>query len=152
PLAELSTSNTKVIHNGNEYPYAQFAELAATMPVPEAGTVQLKDPSQFVLLGKRYTGVDNIDIVQGNPLFGADVRLDNMAYAVFAKCPQIGGKPVSFNADHIKSLPGVIDAFIVEQQGNPIAFTTDGGTHFGGVAIVGRSTWAAMKARMELDV
>lgn len=152
PQEELRTRNTHVVHDGSEYPYGQFAELAATMEVPEAENLQLKDQSEFTLLGKRYTGVDNRDIVQGNPLFGADIRLPDMAYATYTKCPQIGGKPVSFNEEHVKSLPGVVDAFMIEPSGDAKMFSTDNGAMFGGVAIVANSTWAAIKARRELDV
>lgn len=152
PQEELSTSNTKVIHNGTEYPYGDFAELAATMPIPAPDTLTLKEQSQFSLLGKRYSGVDNMDIVQGKPLFGADVRLPNMVYATYTRCPNIGGKPVSFNEDHIKSLPGVIDAFMLDQFRDPIVFATSGGAMFAGVAIVAESTWAAIKAKRELQV
>lgn len=152
PVEELSTSKTKVIHNGTEYPYADFAELAATMPIPEPQELQLKDQSDFVLLGKRHTGVDNHDIVTGQPLFGADIQMDDMIYASFTKCPQIGGKPVSFNEAHIKGLPGVIDAFILEQNLDPKPFSTGDGSMFGGVAVVATSTWAAIKAKRELEV
>lgn len=152
PVSELSTREGKVIHGGNEYGYGEFAELAATMPVPEAGTLTLKDPSQFTLLGRRFTGVDNPAIVRGQGLFGIDQRLPGMVYASFARCPRIGGSAVSFNEERIKSLPGVIDAFIVEPFGDAKFFSTNNGAHFGGVAIIGRSTWATIKARRELVV
>src|SRR5690606_25641104 len=115
PVAELSTADTKVLHaaSGREWGYGEFAELAATMPVPEADTLTLKEQSQFKLLGRRWTGVDNQAIVTGKPLFGADVRLPGMLYASFTKSPQIAGKPRSFNEAHIKAMPGVVDAFIV---------------------------------------
>src|SRR5690606_22837515 len=95
---------------------------------------------------------DNHDIVTGKPLFGADVQLPNMVYATYTKSPQIGGVPVSFNEAHIKGMPGVVDAFIVEPFGDARMFPTNGGPHFGGVAIVATSTWAAIKAKRELDV
>lgn len=152
PLEELSTRNTHVVHNGTEYPYGQFAELAATMPVPDVQSLQLKEQSEFTLLGKRYTGVDNRDIVEGKPLFGADIRLPNMVYATYTRCPQIGGKPRRFNEEYIKSLPGVLDAFMLDSFADARMFSTDSGGMFAGVAIVANSTWTAMKARRELEV
>jgi len=154
PLAELSTADTKVLHaaSGREWRYGEFAELAATMAVPEATTLTLKTQDQFKLLGRRFTGVDNHAIVTGKPLFGADTILPNMVYASYSKCPQIGGTAVSFNEAHIKSLPGVIDAFIVEPFGDAKAFPTGTGAMFGGVAIVANSTWGAIKAKRELQV
>lgn len=154
PVAELSTADTKVLHaaSGREWGYGEFAELAATMPVPDAATLTLKEQSQFKLLGRRWTGVDNQAIVTGKPLFGADVRLPGMLYATFTKSPQIAGKPRSFNEAHIKAMPGVVDAFIVEPFLDARFFNANSGTHFGGVAIVAENTWAAIKAKRELVV
>ena len=154
PVTELSTSESKVIHSasGREFGYGEFAEIAATMPVPEAQSLKLKDQSEFTLLGKRYTGVDNIDLVQGKPLFGIDQIRPNMAYATYTKCPSIGGTVTSFNESHIKSLPGVLNAFVIEPQGDALAFSTEAAHIFGGVAIVATSTWAAIKAKRELEV
>ena len=154
PVAELTTADTKVLHaaSNREWSYGEFAELAATMPVPDVATLTLKDQSQFKLLGRRFTGVDNIAIVTGKPLFGADTVLPDMAYATYTKCPQIAGKAVSFNEAHIKSLPGVIDAFIIDPFLDARFFSANNGAHFGGVAIVASNTWTAIKAKRELEV
>jgi len=154
PIAELRTSESKVIHvpTGEEYGYGEFAELAATMPVPDMGMISLKDPSEFTILGKRYSGVENQKVVTGAPLFGIDQKLPGMAYATYTKSPAIGGTASSFNEAHIKSLNGVIDAFIVDPVGSLFIPGLDGQGYLGGVAIVANSTWAAMKAKQELEV
>ena len=154
PVAELSTANTKVLHasSGREWPYSEFAERAATMPVPELGSLTLKTQDQFTLLGQRVTGVDNVKIVTGQPLFGADTILPDMLYATYTKSPQIAGKAVSFNEAHIKSLPGVVDAFIIDPFLDARFFNANSGTHFGGVAVVASNTWAAIRAKRELEV
>jgi isoquinoline 1-oxidoreductase beta subunit len=89
--------------------------------------------------------VDNGAIVRGSRLFGIDVKLPGMLYAVFPKCPVFGGKVASANLEALKRLPGVRDAFVVE-----------GGTALdgllGGVAIIGESWWAAESARRKLEV
>ncbi len=65
-------------------------------------------------------GVDNAKIVTGQPLFGIDVALPGMLYAVFQKCPVFGGTVKSANVDAVKALPGVRDAFIVRaSEANP---------------------------------
>lgn len=154
PITELRTSQSKVIHTttGNEYPYGEFAELAATMPIPELESLTLKNPAEFSLLGKRYSGVDNRAIVTGQSLFGIDQVRPDMAYATLTRSPAIGGTVTSFNEAHIKSLNGVIDAFIVEPFGSLFVPGLDGQSHLGGVAIIARSTWAAIKAKQELEV
>ena len=154
PISELTTRESKVVHTatGDEYSYAEFAELAATMPIPDLEELSFKDPEEFTLLGKRYSGVDNQAIVTGQSLFGIDQVRPNMAYATFTKSPAIGGTVSSFNEAHIKSLDGVIDAFIIEPVGSLFIPGLDGQGHLGGVAIVATSTWAAMKAQQQLEV
>jgi isoquinoline 1-oxidoreductase beta subunit len=154
PVAELTTADSKVLHaaSNREWTYGEFAELAATMPVPDVATLTLKDQSQFKLLGRRFTGVDNVAIVTGKPLFGADTHMPGMVYATFTKSPQIAGKAISFNEAHIKSMPGVIDAFILEPFLDARFFSANNGAHFGGVAIVATNTWTAIKAKRELEV
>lgn len=154
PVAELSTADSKVLHaaSSREWPYSEFAERAATMPVPAVADLVLKTQDQFKLLGRRFTGVDNLKIVTGKPLFGADVILPDMLFATYTKAPQIAAKAVSFNEAHIKSLPGVVDAFIIEPFLDARFFNANSGTHFGGVAIVATNTWAAIRAKRELEV
>jgi len=154
PVSELTTSDTKVLHatSGREWGYGDFAELAATMPIPDAASLTLKTQDQFKLLGRRFTGVDNMDIVTGKPLFGADTRMEGLKYATYTKSPQIGGRALSFNEDHIKSMSGIVDAFIIDEFGSPKVFNPGGGDMFSGVAIVADSTWAAIKAKRELEI
>ena len=63
--------------------------------------------------------MDNHAIVTGKPLFGIDASVPGMLYAVYQRCPVFGGKVASANLDHIKTLPGVKHAFIVEGGTNP---------------------------------
>ena len=58
-------------------------------------------------------GVDSPLVVTGKPLFGIDVTVPGMKYAIYAKCPVFGGKVVSANVAALKSLPGVRDAFVL---------------------------------------
>ncbi len=150
----LRTEAGYVIHeaSGRRLGYGELAELAAGLPVPAAESVPLKDRKDFRLLGRRITGVDNHDLVTGKPLFGIDQRLPGMLYATLVKAPAIGARAVSANLDHVKSLPGVRDAFLLEGKGTPIEFNPGQGAMLSGVAIVAASTWAAFKAAAELVV
>jgi len=131
---------------GRSLTYGQLVAKAATLPVPDARKVTLKDPADFKLLGTRVGGVDNPLIVTGQPLFGIDQRVPGMKYAVYVKCPVWGGKVVSANLGEVKALPGVSDAFILNESLKGLTGLVPG------VAIIADSTWAAFKAREALKV
>ncbi len=154
PAAELTTEAGAVRHaaSNRRATYGELADIAATLPVPEPASVALKRKQDFRLLGKRVTGVDNAKLVRGEPLFGIDQRVPGMLYAAFAKAPAIGARAVSANLDHVRTLRGVKNAFIVAHQGDPLAFNPAGAAVLSGVAIVADSTWNALQAKKALDV
>ena len=132
PVAQCSASNSVVTHQGSkrQLRYAALAGKAASLSVPEAKNLQLKDPAQYKLLGTRIGGVDNAALLKGKPLFGIDVKLPGMLYAVFEKCPAFGGKVVSANLDAVKALPGVRDVFIIDGTANVLRKNGDVGPAF----------------------
>ncbi len=144
---ECYAEKSKVFHKASkrQASYASLVSKAASLPVPDVKTVKLKDPTKYSLIGSRIGGVDNADIVTGKPLFGIDVKLPGMLYAVYEKCPAFGGKVVSANLEAIKALPGVRDAFIIEGTDNLNGLMP-------GVAIIAESTWASFSARKQLKV
>jgi isoquinoline 1-oxidoreductase subunit beta len=147
PAAECETTAGIVHHRASarSAKYGDLASRAATVPVPDLRSVTLKDPKRYRIIGQRIPGVDNHKIVTGQPLFGIDVVVPGMRYAVFEKCPVFGGKVKSANLDQVRSLLGVRNAFVV-----------DGGPELtglvGGVAIVADSWWLAQRAREQLKV
>ena len=147
PVAECSTADSAVTHDptGRQLGYGELAEAAAALPVPDSGSLTLKSRSDYRLIGRRITGVDNEKIVTGQPLFGIDTTLPGMVYASYSKCPATGGRVREANLDEIRALPGVLDAFAIE--GNDVVTEV-----MPGVAIIGNSTWATQQARASLRV
>lgn len=125
--------------------YSKLAVAAAMQPMPAADSLTLKTPDQYRLLGTRVGGVDNPAIVTGKPLFGIDQQLPGMQFAAFAKSPRIGGRVVSANLDEIRAMPGISQAFVVEENKPPMQVRA-------GVAIVGDSTWRVFKAKQALQI
>jgi isoquinoline 1-oxidoreductase beta subunit len=155
PESELTTEASSVVHakSGRKATYGELADAAAKLPVPDAEKVALKPRAAYRLLGKRVTGVDNPKIVTGQPLFGIDQRVPGMVFASFTKSPAIGGRVMSANLDEIKKMPGVKNAFVVEQQGDdPGQFGPGAATVSSGVAILATTTWAAFQAKKALKV
>jgi len=147
PAAECDTESGKVIHmpTKRRLSYGRLAAVAATLAAPDLTQVALKDPKNFKIIGKSRAGVDSPLVVTGKPLFGIDVTVPGMLYAVFVKSPVFGGTVASANLDAVKAQAGVRDAFIVS-----------GGAVFNGlvsgVAIVGANWWLVNKARESLQV
>ncbi len=91
-------------------------------------------------------------VVTGQPLFGIDVSVPGMRYAVFQKCPVFGGTVVSANVEEIKARPGILNVFIIQPE---IPTGLPDGMGMGlqsGVAIVAGSWWQANKALDALKV
>ena len=142
------TENSRVIHrnSGDSLPFADLALDAAMQPLPDMDSLVFKARADYTIIGTHIGDVDNhIIVTGGDSLYGLDVKLPGMLYAVYEKCPATYGRVVGANLDHIKSLPGIVDAFIVE--GNE-----DVTELLDGVAIVARSTWQAFKAKQQLEV
>jgi isoquinoline 1-oxidoreductase beta subunit len=89
PESECVAKGGRITHtpSGRSLAYGALASRAATVPPPALATVPLKDPSRFTLIGTRVTNVDAPAIVTGKPLFGIDVKVPGMKYAVYTKCP-----------------------------------------------------------------
>jgi isoquinoline 1-oxidoreductase beta subunit len=153
PPSELRTAAGAVSHtsSGRKLTYGELAAAAAKITPPDPATVRLKDPKDFTIIGKSVPGVDSPLVVQGKPLFGIDVTVPGMKYAVYAKCPVFGGRIVSANVAALKALPGVRDAFILKGDASVAGSTGPLDRLVDGVAIVADSWWLAEQAREQLE-
>jgi isoquinoline 1-oxidoreductase beta subunit len=157
PASECTTAAGRVLHQASNRSlgYGELAAKAATMPVPELRSVKLKDPKDYKIIGTSTISVETKDILTGKPMFGIDVKVPGMLYAVFQRTPVLGGKAVSANLDAIKAMKGVKHAFLVEgrplRNDYPNYLFEDPGFE-SGVAIVADSWWAAQQAREKLEV
>jgi isoquinoline 1-oxidoreductase subunit beta len=149
PPDQCTTEAGFVFHKASsrKLSYGQLAAAAARVPTPDLKTVTLKDPKDFKIIGQPIGGVDSPLILAGAPIFGIDVTLPNMRYAVYQKCPVFGGKFVSGNLDEIAKLPGIRKVFAV--QYGLIAHMQ---SLYEGVAIVADSWHQANKALQKLEV
>ncbi len=154
PASECRTASGTVTHarSGRKLSYAELAPAAAKLAPPDLASVRLKDPKDFRIIGTSVPGVDSPLVVEGKPLFGIDVTVPGMKYAVYEKCPVFGGTIVKANVDAVKSQPGVVDAFILKGNENAVGSTGPLDRLADGVAIVADSWWLAEQAREKLEV
>ncbi len=113
--------------SGRKLSYGALA-LAAGSEVPPKD-VPLKDPKDFVLIGKPLKRLDTPDKVNGKAVYGIDATLPNMKFATLKACPVFGGKVARVDDSAAKKIPGVRKIVV----------------HDDFVAVVGDHMWAAKK-------
>ncbi len=150
PAIEVKAQNHAVIHtpSGRKLGYGELAKAAAAYPVPPREKLALKPAGAFRYVGKDViTGVDRAGIVTGKAVYGGDVRPEGLVYAVVARPPVVGGVVATYDASETLKVPGVLKVV-------PIAPPRDGPAFqpLGGVAVVAKNTWAAIKGRKALKV
>ncbi|HTP67825.1 MAG TPA: xanthine dehydrogenase family protein molybdopterin-binding subunit [Dongiaceae bacterium] len=157
PTAECRVENGSVLHvpTQRKLPYEQLVGVASKLAVPT--DPPLKNPVSFTLIGKPTRRTDALAKVTGAAKFGIDTSLPGMLIASMERCPAYGGTPRSFNADELKSLPGVRGVYEIPSVHMTHQFGESSGPGSrnytcSGVAIVADSTWAAMRARNRLKV
>jgi isoquinoline 1-oxidoreductase beta subunit len=154
PESECTTSSSRVYHQASNRSlgYGELAAKMAALPMPALNTLKLKDPADFKIIGVSQTQRELPNILTGKPIFGIDVVVPGMQYAVFEKCGVFGGKVMSSNIEDIKKLPGVKNAFVVERPAvtDPV-IPGDPGLE-NGIAILAETWWHAQSARKKLQV
>jgi isoquinoline 1-oxidoreductase beta subunit len=128
--------NGSVVHaaTNRRLSYGQLVDAAAKLPVPK--DVTLKDPKDFKLIGTAAKRLDTPGKVDGTALFGIDVRLPQMQYAVIVNCPVFGGTLASVDTDAALRVPGVRQVVKIDNA----------------VAVVGENTWAAKRGAAALAI
>ncbi len=132
PTSNCVASNGRVSITGTAFSasYGQLAATAATLSLPSAPSVSAA-PSGG-LIGRSLPRVDLPSKVDGSAVYGLDVRVPNMLYAVIKQSPVLGGT--------VQSAPS--------QPAGTLAVVNLGNA----VAVVATGTWAAFKAARELSV
>ncbi len=153
PVAELSTRRGHVVDRTGSIrlAYAELAEAAATLPVPDAPA--LKDESEFTLIGTSVADVDMAPMISGQQTFSLDLKLPDMLYAAVRRCPNGDGEPASFDATGARTVPGVVDFHVLRNSDHGGRIVLPNCPNFvSGVAVLATSTWAALDGARKLEV
>src|SRR5215468_10352863 len=105
---------------------ATFGELSArasTMPVP--AEVSLKDPKDWIYIGKPLPRIDSVAKTTGTAIYAMDVKRPGMLTAVVTHPPRFGATVASFDSSATKAIKGVVDVKQIPQ----------------GVAVIATDTW-----------
>ncbi|WP_426437301.1 molybdopterin cofactor-binding domain-containing protein [Bradyrhizobium genosp. P] len=126
----------EVIHSqsGRRLGYGALARDANGQTPPK--NVAVKDPKDFVLIGKPVKRFDTPDKVNGTTIYGIDAMVPGMKFATLASSPVFGGKIGKVDDTAAKKLPGVRQVIVLDDL----------------VAVVGDHMWAAKKGLEALDV
>ena len=142
--ADCKARESAVWHGSDKLSFAALVDAAAKMPVPDLATVALKPPEEFELIGKSLPRNDIPAKTDGSAIFGLDVRVPNMVFAVVARCPVFGGKVKSFDDKQARAMKGVLDVFEIDAAQEAHSC--------GGVVVVAETTYIAMQARNKLKI
>ena len=136
PAGEITVARGRISHkaSGKESGFGALADKAAKQPSPD--DLVLKDPKDFVLIGKELPKLDTLAKSTGRAVFTLDVVADDMLYAVVAHADHFGAAVKSFDDTEARKVAGVVDVRQVSQ----------------GVAVYANDTYSALKGRAALKV
>ena len=140
PVAELLLADGVISHpSGTKAHYGELARMAASTP---PGDAVPKAAADWRLIGTAAPRIDIEAKSRGEARFGIDVRLPGLVYAVVRHCPMLGGGIGSVKAEAALKLPGVERMVRL----GPCAGST------AALAVVGRSSWHALRGAQALEV
>lgn len=136
PADDITVQDGVVRHaaSGKQASFGELTDLAAKQTVPEE--VFLKDPKDFVLIGKGVPRKDLPAKINGTAIYTQDIKLPGMLTAVVAHPPRFGAKVKRFDANKAKAIKGVSDVVQIPN----------------GVAVLATDFWSAKKGRDVLQI
>ena len=120
--------------SGRKLSYGQLVDAAMKVAPPK--DVTLKDPKDFVLIGKPLKRLDTPNKTDGKVIYGIDAMLPGMKFATIMASPVKGGKVSHVDQTEAMKVPGVEKVIVLDDM----------------VAVVGAHFWAAKKGLDALTV
>ncbi len=136
PAAEITVEKGRIKHaaSGKESGFGAFADKAASQTPP--ADPKLKDPKDFVLIGRDLPKLDTREKTNGTAIFTLDIMPDRLLTAVVAHPKHFGAVVKSFDDTDARKVMGVVDVKKIAQ----------------GIAVYGENTFAALKGRDALRI
>jgi isoquinoline 1-oxidoreductase beta subunit len=123
PPAECTAANGIITHtaSGRKTTFGKVADAASKIEPP--AEVKLKDPKDWKVIGKGLKRLDTLPKVQGQAIYGIDVKVPGMVNAAISQAPVFGAKLKSFDAAKVASMRGVKK--VVPVGDNAVAVVAD---------------------------
>ena len=135
PVSEVKAQNGTITHSKKgKLTYGELAEEANKLQMPL--DPPLKKAKDFKVIGKSIKRVDAQEKSNGKAVFGMDIRLPGMLYAVVARPPLEGAELSKMNEKAARGVAGVVDVVKFADR----------------VAVLANNTHAAKLGRDALDV
>jgi len=130
------TEAGQVVHSDGQQKiaYGDLVETAANLDLPK--TIELKEKEQFHIIGTGVGHWDTPEIITGKAIYGLDVSLPDMLYAVIARCPVLGGSFSEYDKAATMTVPGVREVVALDDR----------------IAVIAENSWAAIQGRSALKV
>jgi isoquinoline 1-oxidoreductase beta subunit len=147
--SEVFARQHEVVHrpSGRTLAFGDLVATARTLPMPKPSRLRIKEPAERRWQGKGMPSIDLVPVTTGTATFGADVRLPGMKIAVIARPPVWGATLVSVDDSAALTVPGVERVVRIAPAPLPGAYLP-----LGGVAVIARNTWAALRGRDALKI
>ena len=139
PIVELDTEPGFVIHKKSErkISYGEVVPFVKPMEdVPEIPAEQLKNPSDFRLIGTVIPRFDIPAKVDGSAKYAIDIQVPGMVYGVISRSPVHGSTPNLLNKEAIRDIEGVVDVVELEH----------------GIGVITESLELALKTKEKLQI
>ena len=142
-----SVADGVVLHapSGTQLRYGDLAAAAALLTPPTSAPLVPDD--QLRCIGKTFARPDIPFKVDGSAVYGLDVRVPGMVYAVIRHCPSFGGTLAA-----VPATPAGMLAVVPVQVAPGTGRGADVAGNTNAVAVVGSNTWDAWQAAKRLSL
>ena len=139
PIDELSTEPNTVVHasTNKRIDYGEISSFAEVPDIaPEINEADLKDRSEFRLIGKDVMRVELPQKVDGSAQYSIDVQVPGMIYGAVLRTAVYGETPESVDDSKTLEVAGVLAVEILPY----------------GVGVIAETPWAAFAGKKALSV
>lgn len=144
--SEVFARQHEVVHrpSGRTLGFGALVAAARSLPMPVPERIRIKAPHERRWQGKQQVAsIDLVPMTTGTAVYGADLRVPDMRVAVIARPPVWGATITRVDDSAALEVPGVERVLRIPAAPLPGVFLP-----LGGVAVIARNTWAALRDAM----